>query len=165
MEENKQSRTLFLTGPLEGGNGVPIINALKELDQESNDDITIIICSPGGRVDNMIGIIDTMDEIESDTATVILGGGASAAAAIATCGTKGKRYMSKHSEIMFHMARGGWRMTDADKRRTIHFKHLMEKILSDCSGHDMDKVKEDIRLEMFLNAEKAVEYGCIDHIL
>lgn len=158
-------RTVILTGPLWAGNGTRIINRLNNYAAESDDDIQMIINSPGGRVDQMIGIIDTMNLIKPDVKTIVFGGAASAAAAIAVSGAKGKRYVARNAETMFHMPRGGWQATKAGLEYAEGMMELMEKILAQGTGKTLEQVQDDIRLELFMNAGESLQYGVYDHIL
>lgn len=64
--------------------------------------ITLLINSPGGGVYDAFGIIDLMESSKLEIQTVGIGLIASMAALIFTCGTKGRRMMSKNSFIMTH---------------------------------------------------------------
>ena len=44
-------------------------------------------------------------------------------------------------------------------------RELLEKMISDHSGRDMEQVSRDIERDKILTAEGAVEYGLIDAVL
>ena len=85
-----------------------IINAqLLYLDSIGDDDITILINSPGGVCYDGLSIIDTIDYVKSDVSTICAGMAASMGAVILSAGEKGKRYALPHSRVMIHQPLGG----------------------------------------------------------
>ena len=63
---------------------------------DSKKDIYMYINSPGGVITSGFGIIDTMNYIKPDIATICVGQAASMAAMILSSGTKGKRLSLIH---------------------------------------------------------------------
>ena len=73
----------------------------------SKDDITLYINSPGGSVQAGLAIFDTMQYVPCDIATVSVGLSASMGAFLLSGGTKGKRKALPNSRIMIHQPLGG----------------------------------------------------------
>ena len=86
-------------------------------------DIYMYINSPGGVITSGFGIIDTMNYIKPDIATICVGQAASMAAMILSSGTKGKRSALENSRIMIHQPLGGVQGQATDIE--IHTKEIL----------------------------------------
>lgn len=143
---------------------------LEWLDNQSNDDITIVINSPGGNVTSGLAIYDWIKgNIKSDIATVAVGLAASMGAfLLAAAGTKGKRYATENTEILIHQPSGGATGQATDiilaAERIQYKKKCLTKILAEASGNSLEKVMNDCERDKSMSAKEALEYGLIDHI-
>ena len=70
-------------------------------------DINIYINSPGGDINALFAIYDTMQYVKPDITTICFGQAASAAAVLLSAGTPGKRLALKHSRILIHQPYSG----------------------------------------------------------
>ena len=84
-------------------------------------------------------------------------------------GEKGKRFALPNSEIMIHQPLGGasGQATDIEihARRIIEIKDKMNRILSERTGQDLEKVRQDTERDYFMEAQAAMEYGLIDKVI
>src|SRR5262249_28892440 len=91
------------------------------------------------------------------------------AATILAAGTKGKRNILPHGEVMIHQVLGGFRGQATDiKIRTEHLlrtKKTMNKILAGLTGQPIERVEKDTDRDNFLSAQEARDYGLVDNIL
>lgn len=147
-----------------------VINAqLLYLDSVSDEDITILINSPGGECYSGLAIVDTMNYITPEISTICVGLAASMGAVILTCGQKGKRFALPHSRVMIHQPLGGARgqatdiLIEAEQIKIL--KDELCQILADNSGQDIKKVLEDCERDNWMIAQQAKEYGLIDDII
>lgn len=147
-----------------------IINAqLLYLDSIGDDDITILINSPGGVCYDGLSIIDTIDYVKSDVSTICAGMAASMGAVILSAGEKGKRYALPHSRVMIHQPLGGVNgqatdiLIEAEQIKIL--KNELCGILADNSGQPLEKVLEDCERNKWMIASQAKEYGLIDDII
>ena len=147
-----------------------IINAqLLYLDSIGDDDITILINSPGGVCYDGLSIIDTIDYVKSDVSTICAGMAASMGAVILSAGEKGKRYALPHSRVMIHQPLGGVNgqatdiLIEAEQIKIL--KEELCGILADNSGQTLEKVLEDCERNKWMIASQAKEYGLIDDII
>ena len=147
-----------------------IINAqLLYLDSIGDDDITILINSPGGVCYDGLSIIDTIDYAKSDVSTICAGMAASMGAVILSAGEKGKRYALPHSRVMIHQPLGGVNgqatdiLIEAEQIKIL--KEELCGILADNSGQTLEKVLEDCERNKWMIASQAKEYGLIDDII
>ena len=147
-----------------------IINAqLLYLDSIGDDDITILVNSPGGVCYDGLSIIDTIDYVKSDVSTICAGMAASMGAVILSAGEKGKRYALPHSRVMIHQPLGGVNgqatdiLIEAEQIKIL--KNELCGILADNSGQTLEKVLEDCERNKWMIASQAKEYGLIDDII
>src|SRR3990167_439426 len=88
-----KDRIVFLAGPIDDTVANIVIAQLLFLESEdSKKDIYLYINSPGGSVSSTLAVIDTMNHIKPNVATVCVGMAASGGAWVLSSGAKGKRY-------------------------------------------------------------------------
>lgn len=132
-------------------------------------DITMYINSPGGEVYSGLGIIDTMEFINSSVGTVCTGMAASMGAMLLMCGDKGRREALPHSRVMIHQPLGGTRGQASDieieAREILKLKNELYQIIVEKSGKSMEQVTKDADRDHWLTAQEAVDYGLIDRVV
>src|SRR5205823_14636516 len=116
-----------------------------------------------------MSIYDTMHYVTCDVATYCIGMAASMAATLLAAGTKGKRNILPHAEVMIHQVLGGFRGAATDiKIRTEHLlktKKVMNEILARLTGQPLERIERDTDRDNFMSAREAKEYGLVDHVL
>lgn len=136
--------------------------------QDPDKDIQLYINSPGGSVTAGMAIFDTMNYIKPDVRTVCIGMAASMGAFLMMAGKKGKRLALPNSEIMIHQPLGGaqGQATDVAIRAEwlMKTKEKMTRMMSEMTGQDIERVKQDVERDYFMSAEEALKYGIIDEI-
>jgi ATP-dependent Clp protease protease subunit len=166
-----EERTIFLGTPITDEIANAVMAQLLCLESMDADrDISIYINSPGGSFTALTAIYDTIRYIKSDVQTVCLGQAASAAAVLLAAGTPGKRMALPNSRIIIHQpATEGTYGQSSDieiqANEILRLRALLEKMLADASGKDIEEVSRDIERDKFLTAAQAVEYGLIDSVL
>ncbi len=166
-----EDRIIFLGTPISDdiANAVMAqLLCLQSMDPERP--ISIYLNSPGGSFTALTAIYDTMRYIKPDVQTVCLGQAASAAAVLLAAGTKGKRLALPNSRILIHQpaTEGGYGQSsdlEIQAKEILRIRSLMEGMLAEATGQDVDKVSRDIERDKYLTAEEAVEYGIVDAIL
>lgn len=137
--------------------------------QDPDKDISLYINSPGGSVSAGMGIIDTMNLIKPDVVTIGCGMSASMGAVILTNGTKGKRYVLPHGEVMIHQPLGGAKGQATDILISAeHIKRTRETInemLAKATGKDIEDIARDTERDNYLSAQEALDYGLVDAII
>ena len=133
-----------------------------------NDPINLIINSPGGEIHEMMGIIDYLTSLSVNINTICRGKAFSAAAVILTLGS-GTRMMSGNSTIMFHQASSMISGKLTDVTATVDFVKKVEQdiynMLAEKTKKDAAWWKDHMRSDLYLTADKALEYGVIDQII
>ena len=136
---------------------------------DSKKDIYMYINSPGGVITSGFGIIDTMNYIKPDIATICVGQAASMAAMILSSGTKGKRSALENSRIMIHQPLGGvqGQATDIEihTKEILFLKDRLNNILSKNTRQTVKSIENDTNRDNFMSAKEAIKYGLIDEIV
>jgi Protease subunit of ATP-dependent Clp proteases len=96
-----KDRIIMVSGEVTDDMANAVIAQLLFLDaQDSEKDIYMYINSPGGSVSAGLAIYDTMNFVNSDVQTIVLGMAASMASILSTAGADGKRFALPNSEIL-----------------------------------------------------------------
>jgi len=164
-----KERIIFLAGPIEDQMANLVIAQLLFLESEDpKKDIQLYINSPGGAVTAGLAILDTMNHIRPNVATVCVGIAASAAAVILASGQKGKRFALPNAEVMIHQPWGGaqGQATDIEitAKHIVATRERLNKILSKTTGQPLEKIEKDVDRDYFMMAEEAKKYGLIDEV-
>ena len=94
-----KERIVFLNGEVTDPVSNSICAQLLFLEAEDpNADISFYINSPGGAVTSGMAMYDTMQYIQPDISTIVMGQAASMGSLLAQAGTKGKRYVKHNSK-------------------------------------------------------------------
>ena len=116
-------------------------------------------------------IYDTMKLIQSPVSTICMGLAASMGSILLSAGTKGKRFVYPHGEIMIHQpSLGGYfQATSADieiqANQIRKTKELGAKILAENCGKTIDQIMVDFDRDYWMDAQEAVNYGIVDAVL
>ena len=165
-----KERIIFLGTPIDDNIASVVIAQLLFLEAEDPEkDIYMYINSPGGVITSGFGILDTMNYIKPDIATICMGQAASMAAILLSAGTKGKRSALENSRVMIHQPLGGvsGQATDIEihTKEILYLKDRLNKILSNNTGQPVKKIEKDTSRDNFLAAQDALSYGIIDQIV
>jgi ATP-dependent Clp protease protease subunit len=161
---------IFLGGAIDDHTANLVIAQLLFLQSEDpKKDITIYVNSPGGSVTSTLAMIDTMNHIKNDVATVCVGMAASGGALVLSAGKKGKRFILPNAEVMIHQPLGGAEGQASDIAITaehiLKTKARLNKMLADNCDQPLSKIEKDVDRDFFMDAEQAKKYGIIDKIL
>lgn len=124
FSSNLNNRVIHLAGEVTDEMAASIVAQLLHLASLGDEDISLYINSPGGSVSAGMAIYDTMQYIAPDIVTVCLGRAASMGAVILSGGTKGKRSILPHGEVMIHQPSGG--MTGQASELLIAAEHIKD---------------------------------------
>ena len=167
-----KDRIIFLGTDVNDSSSSSIVAQMLFLDSQSNDDINLYILSGGGSISSGLAIYDTMQYIKSDVCTICLGIAASMAAVLLASGTKGKRLILPHSEVMIHEPRimgngltGQAIDIDIYTKNLLKTKKRMSEILALHTGKSVKTIEQDTSRDYYMNAQEALEYGIVDRII
>lgn len=163
-------RIIFLGEEVTDASASLITSQLLYLEsQDPNKDIQLYINSPGGSVSAGFAIYDTMNYIKCDVSTICIGLAASFGAFLLAGGTKGKRFALPNSEIMIHQpSSGGIKGQTSDIKILSDYmqrsKQRLNRILAENTRRTIEEIERDTDRDNFMSAEKAKDYGIIDHV-
>ena len=132
--------------------------------------LTMIVNSPGGSVSDGFALIDVMETSRLDITTVGIGQVASMGVLIVSAGTKGKRVITKNTEIMAHqfstMVYGKYHELVASQKyheqlEKMFIKHFMKHTTM------TEKQVKDIMFsptDRWLTPAEAKKYGICDEV-
>ncbi|MEX0917242.1 MAG: ATP-dependent Clp endopeptidase proteolytic subunit ClpP [Candidatus Paceibacterota bacterium] len=164
-----RERIIFMGGPIEDYTANLIIAQLLFLESEDpKKDISLYINSPGGSASATLAIIDTMNYIKPDVATVCVGMAASGGAWLLSSGTKGKRFALPNAEVMIHQPLGGAHGQASDiaitAQNILNLRERLNKMMAKNTGQPLSRIERDVERDFFMYAEDAKKYGIIDEI-
>jgi ATP-dependent Clp protease protease subunit len=164
-----RDRIIWVSGAVDQHMSDIVQAQLLFLDSVEKKDITLYINSPGGSVLCGLGIVDLMNYINSDVATVNIGMCASMASILLSSGTKGKRSSLIFSKVMIHQVSSGSSGHIEDNRisqmEAEKYNYILFKILAKNTGKNFDEVLEGARRDHWLNSDEALNFGLIDEII
>jgi ATP-dependent Clp protease, protease subunit len=164
-----KERIVFLSGPVEDQMATLVVAQLLWLEADNpKKEISLYINSPGGVVTAGMSIYDTMQFIRSPVVTVCIGQAASMGSLLLTAGEPGMRYCLPNSRVMVHQPSGGFQGQTTDI--LIHaeeirgMKRRLNEIYVKHTGRKIEEIEAALERDNFMSAEKAKEFGLIDHV-
>jgi ATP-dependent Clp protease protease subunit len=163
-------RLIFFGSALDDTVANLIIAQLLHLEAEDpGKDIRLYINSPGGDMNALFAVYDTIQLLRCDVATYCIGQAASAAAVILAGGAKGKRFALPNSRVLIHQPHGGAQGQSTDLELAVKEMVLLRARMTEClaadTGQTIDRITTDIDRDFILRGPDAVSYGLVDHIL
>jgi ATP-dependent Clp protease, protease subunit len=164
------NRIVFLGTQIDDTSANLVIAQLLHLESESTSkDISLYINSPGGDMNALFGIHDTMQYVAPDVATICVGQAASAAAVLLAAGAPGKRYALPNARVLIHQPHGGaqGQSTDLELQiaEVVEMRRRMVEILVRSTGQSEARITADIDRDYIVRGDAAVRYGLVDHII
>ena len=161
---------IFLGTPIDDTVANLICAQLLFLEAENPDkDIQVYINSPGGDINALLAIYDTMQYIRPEITTLCFGQAASAAAVLLGAGTKGKRLALPNARILIHQpyAQSYGKASDVEiaAAEIMRLKTTLVEILARHTGQSSERIATDTDRDYVMTAEEAKEYGLIDEVL
>jgi ATP-dependent Clp protease, protease subunit len=161
---------IFIGTPIDDTIANLVCAQLLHLESENPDrDISLYINSPGGDINALFAIYDTMQYIKPDITPICFGQAASAAAVLLAAGAPGKRLALPHSRVLIHQPYAGAQGQVSDielaSREIQRLKAQLEEILASHTGQDVEKIHADTDRDFVMTAHEAMEYGIIDDVI
>ena len=167
-----KERIVFLNGEVNDAVSNSICAQLLFLEAEDSEaDINFYINSPGGVVTSGMAMYDTMQYINPDVSTIVMGQAASMGSLLAQAGAAGKRFVLPKSRTMIHQPSGGARGMASDIAIQFEEINRMKKDLTEIYVQHNSKGKTYAEFEVgmdrdnFLTAQEAVDWGLADEII
>jgi ATP-dependent Clp protease protease subunit len=165
-----RERIIFLAEPVMPEMANRIVAQLLFLEAEDPDkDIYLYINSPGGSVNDGLGIYDTINHIRPDVCTICYGFAASMGAFLLGAGAKGKRSSLPSSRIMIHQPSGGAQGQAVDieiqAKEILYLKNQINQRMADYTGQSLEQIEQDTERDFYMSAQEALTYGLIDKVI
>jgi ATP-dependent Clp protease protease subunit len=164
------NRIVFLGAAIDDNVTNLVVAQLLHLESEHPDAvIAIYINSPGGDMNGLFAIHDTMRFINPDVATICVGQAASAAAVLLAAGTPGKRYALPNARVLIHQPHGGAQGQSTDMElavaEMVEMRRRMVEILVQATGQTAERITADIDRDYIVRGDQAIAYGLVDHVI
>jgi ATP-dependent Clp protease, protease subunit len=166
-----ETRTVQLWGPVDDRSAKDIINKFFLLDADQpGKEIRFLINSPGGVVTSGMAIYDVMKMLKSPVSTVCIGLAASMGSILLSGGTRGRRFIYPHGEVMIHQpSLGGYIQgvsvdLEIQAKQTKRVKEIGAKILAENCGKKFDQIMKDFDRDYWMDAKESVDYGIVDQV-
>lgn len=165
-----EERIVFLGSAIDDDVANLVIAQLLHLDAANPEvDVRLYINSPGGDMNGLFAIADTMSFLRADVSTICIGQAASAAAVLLAHGAPGKRYALPNARILIHQPHGGTQGQSVDleiwTREFVEMRDRMVDLLAGATGQSRERVLADIDRDYIVRGRDAVDYGLIDHVI
>jgi ATP-dependent Clp protease, protease subunit len=167
-----ENRSVYLWGVVDDKNARDVVSKLLLLDTDKpGAEIKFYINSPGGVVTSGMVMYDTMRMLKSPVSTICMGLAASMGSILLSGGTKGRRFIYPHGEVMIHQpSLGGYfQGVSADleiqAKQTKRVKEIGARILAENCGKKVDQIMKDFDRDYWMDAKDAVEYGIVDQVV
>ena len=167
-----ETRSVYLWGVVDDKSAKDIVSKLLLLDADKPGElIKFYINSPGGVVTSGMVMYDTIRMIKSPVSTICMGLAASMGSILLSGGTKGKRLIYPHGEVMIHQPSiGGYiQGVSADLEiqavQTKRVKEIGARILAENCGKTSEQIMKDFDRDYWMDAEGAINYGIVDGIV
>src|SRR5574341_279981 len=164
-----KERIVILGTPIEEQVANLIVAQLLFLNREDPEkEIQMYINSPGGEVYAGLAIYDTMQQVTAPISTVAVGLTASFGTILLAAGAPGRRYALPNATIHMHQPLGGAQGQAADieihAREILRLRDRIEEILARHTGRSTEQIRKDMNRDVYLEPEKAQEYGLVDGV-
>ena len=149
------------------------LDEMNKLTPEKQHPITFYLSTYGGSADDMFGMYDIMRVVRETTEihTVGIGKVMSAGVILLAAGTKGKRKIGKNCRVMIHSVIAGNHGPLHNLINEMEAVEQIQQMYSDCLIAETDLTKKQLKkllerkVNVYLSAEEAVEYGIADIII
>src|SRR4051812_34540110 len=165
-----RERIVFLGREVDDTIATLVIAQILHLEARDPDrEIQLYINSPGGLAYAGMAIYDVMQHVRPPVSTICVGMGMSAAAMVLCAGAPGLRLALPSARIMIHQGSAGTRGAPSDMeiqlREVLTLTERMAQIIAFHSGQPIEKVREDLDRDYFMDAAAARDYGLVDEVL
>ena len=148
------------------------LNEVNKVNKTENP-ISFYISTYGGSADDMFGMYDVMRHVREETEihTIGLGKVMSAGVILLAAGTKGKRKIGRNCRVMIHSVIAGNHGPLHNLINEMEAVEQIQQMYIDCLVAETNLSKKQIKkllerkVNVYLSAEEAVEYGIADIII
>lgn len=170
MQKLLETRTILLFGEINMRVAERISQQLLLLAADSDDDIKLIINSPGGHVESGDTIFDMIRFVKPKVKIIGTGWVASAGALIFVAADKENRYSLPNTRFLLHQPMGGTGIRQAsdiaiEAEEIIKMRRRLNETFAEQTGQPIERVEKDTERNFWLSAAQAKEYGLVSKII
>ena len=164
-----KARTVLIFGEIDMKLAERVSAQLLAFATESEDDIRVVINSPGGHVESGDTIHDMIRYVGPKVKMIGTGWVASAGAHIFLGAAKDRRFCLPNTRFLLHQPLGGVRgpasdiSIEAEEILKMH-KRLIQEIAKE-TGQPIERVEKDTDRNFWMSAEEAKAYGVVHKIV
>lgn len=164
-----ETRTVLIFGEINMKLAQEITRQLLVLAADSDDDIKVIINSPGGHVESGDTIFDMIRFVKPKVKVIGTGWVASAGALIYAATDKENRLSLPNTRFLLHQPMGGAVGQASDiaieAEEIIKMRKRLNETFAEQTGQPLEKVEKDTDRNFWMSAKQAQEYGLVGRII
>jgi ATP-dependent Clp protease protease subunit len=164
-----KSRTVLIFGEVDMKLAERVSAQLLAYAAESEDDIRVVINSPGGHVESGDTIHDMIRFVGPRVKMIGTGWVASAGAHIYLGAAKDRRFCLPNTRFLLHQPLGGVRGPASDisieAEEILKMRKRLNEEIARETGQTIDKIERDTDRNFWMSAEEAVGYGIVHKIV
>ena len=164
-----KSRTVLIFGEIDMKLAERVCAQLLAYASESEEDIRVVVNSPGGHVESGDTIHDMIRFVQPKIKMLGTGWVASAGAHIFLGAEKSRRFCLPNTRFLLHQPLGGVRGPASDisieAEEILKMRERLIREIAKETGQTYEKVVKDTDRNFWMSAEEAVKYGIVSKIV
>lgn len=164
-----KSRTVLIFGEIDMKLAERVTAQLLALAAEGNDDIRVVINSPGGHVESGDTIHDVVSFVGPRIKMIGTGWVASAGALIFIGAQRENRFAMPNTRFLLHQPLGGVAGPVSDisieAQEMMKMRERLNRTIARETGQPYEKVVTDTDRNFWMSAEEAISYGLVTRIV
>lgn len=164
-----KARTILVFGEINQKVSETVVGSLLAMSSLNDDDIKIVVNSPGGHVESADAIHDMLSFIKPTIRMIGTGWVASAGAHIFLGADKENRYCLPNTRFLLHQPLGGVGGPASDisieAKEIIKMRERLNRIIAKETGQELERIVRDTDRNFWMTAEEAQDYGLVAHIV
>jgi ATP-dependent Clp protease, protease subunit len=164
-----ETRTITIFGEINMRLAERVSAQLLALSADSDDDIRVVINSPGGHVEAGDTIHDMFRFVKPRVKVLGTGWVASAGALLYVGAERGDRYALPNTRFMLHQPMGGARgqavEIEIEALEIIKMRERINQLFARETGQSVEKIAKDTDRNFWMSATEAKNYGLVTHVI
>jgi ATP-dependent Clp protease protease subunit len=168
-EKFLKTRTILIFGEINQRTAQTVTEQLLLLSSISDEDIKIIINSPGGHVESGYTIFDMVRFVKPKVKIIGTGWVASAAALIYLAMPLDQRFSLPNTRYLIHQPMGAISGSAKDlaieAEEMVKMRKKLNEIIAEQTGQSLEKVEHDTDRNYWMSADEAIKYGVVGKVI
>jgi ATP-dependent Clp protease protease subunit len=159
-----ERRTIMLDAPVDDAVSSAVTAQLLYVADQGDDPIQLFVNSGGGSLSASFAIIDTIEAIDPEVATICMGQAAGTAVMIVAAGARGRRVAMPHSRMHLEPFKPERDYRTDELEEFVRFRKECYERFAQLTGRTAEEIEADCEKGRILDAREALEYGIVDEI-